>query len=104
MAHRLTEQEHDTVLTLAKILSRQLPSQFRSVAGGIASGLVRMRKSPLPAPDVAAVLKKYDADESALQALVDSGVLEPAGNDYALHVPREQGDAAEKDERLSTPI
>ena len=51
MAHRLTEQEHDTVLTLAKTLGRQLPSQFRSVAGGIASGLVRSRKSPLPAAD-----------------------------------------------------
>ena len=49
MAHRLTEQEHDMVLELAKILSKQLPTQFRSVAGGIASGLVRVRKSPLPA-------------------------------------------------------
>ena len=99
MAHRLTEQEHDTVLTLAKILSKQLPSQFRSVAGGIASGLVRVRKSPLPAADVAAVLDKYDADESALRALVEAGVLEPAGDDYALRVPREQQDPAEKDER-----
>ncbi len=99
MAHRLTEQEHDTVLTLAKILSKQLPSQFRSVAGGIASGLVRVRKSPLPAADVAAVLDKYDADESALRALVEAGVLEPAGDDYALRVPREQQDPTEKDER-----
>lgn len=75
------------VLTLAKILSRQLPAQFRSVAGGIASGLVRLRKNPLPATDVTAVLEKYDANESALQALVDAGVLEPAGDDYALCVP-----------------
>lgn len=99
MAHRLTEQEHDTVLELAKILSKQLPTQFRSVAGGIASGLVRVRKSPLPAADVAAVLERYDADETVLRALLDAGVLEPAGGDYALRVPREQGDAAEKDER-----
>ena len=99
MAHRLTEQEHDMVLELAKILSKQLPTQFRSVAGGIASGLVRVRKSPLPAADVADVLERYDADETALRALLDAGVLEPAGSDYALRVPREQGDAAEKDER-----
>ena len=99
MAHRLTEQEHDMVLELAKILSKQLPAQFRSVAGGIASGLVRVRKSPLPAADVAAVLERYDADETALRALLDAGVLEPAGGDYALRVPRDQGDAAEKDER-----
>ena len=87
------------VLTLAKILSRQLPAQFRSVAGGIASGLVRLRKNPLPATDVTAVLEKYDANESALQALVDAGVLEPAGDDYALCVPHEQDEQAEKDER-----
>ena len=62
MAHRLTEQEHDTVLLLAKILSKQLPTQFRSVSGGIASGLVRLRKNPLAASDVASVLERYDAD------------------------------------------
>ncbi|WP_204813121.1 Wadjet anti-phage system protein JetD domain-containing protein [Olsenella uli] len=99
MAHRLTEQEHDTVLTLAKIIGKKLPAQFRSVAGGIASGLVRLRKSPLPADDVTAVLEKYGADQTALEALVDAGVLEPAGNGYALRVPQDQDAPAEKDER-----
>lgn len=99
MAHRLTEQEHDTVLALAKILSKQLPSQFRSVAGGIASGLVRLRKSPLSADDVTAVLQKYDADKTALEALVGAGVLKPADNGYALRVPQDQDVPAEKDER-----
>nr|WP_231959034.1 Wadjet anti-phage system protein JetD domain-containing protein [Olsenella timonensis] len=99
MAHRLTEQEHDTVLTLAKTLGRQLPSQFRSVAGGIASGLVRSRKSPLPAADVASVLEKYGADETALRALLDAGVLEPAEGGYLLHAPRDEEAPAEKGER-----
>lgn len=99
MAHRLTEQEHDTVLTLAKILGKKLPAQFRSVAGGIASGLVRLRKSPLPADDVTAVLEKYGADQTALEALVEADVLEPAGNGYALRVPQDQDAPAEKDER-----
>ncbi len=99
MAHRLTEQEHSMVLTLAKILSKQLPAQLRSVAGGIASGLVRLRKNPLPAADVTAVLEKYDADEPALQALVDAGVLEPTVDGYKLCVPQEQGEQAEKGER-----
>lgn len=99
MAHRLTEQEHDTVLTLAKTLGRQLPSQFRSVAGGIASGLVRSRKSPLPASDVASVLEKYGADETALRALLDAGVLEPTDGGYLLHAPRDEEGSAEKSER-----
>lgn len=99
MAHRLTEQEHDTVLTLAKTLGRQLPSQFRSVAGGIASGLVRSRKSPLPASDVASVLEKYGADETALRALLDAGVLEPTEGGYLLHAPRDEEGSAEKSER-----
>ena len=99
MAHRLTEQEHDTVLLLAKILSKQLPTQFRSVSGGIASGLVRLRKNPLAASDVASVLERYDADETALATLVEIGVLETVPEGYALHVPRDQDGRAEKDER-----
>ena len=35
----------------------------------------------------------------ALEVSVEAGVLEPAGDDYALRVPREQQDPAEKDER-----
>ena len=99
MAHRLTEQEHATVLELAKLLSKQLPAQFRSVSGGIASGLVRLRKSPLAAADVTAVLEKYDADESALDALLKTGVLQPADDGYLLSVPRaaDAGTPAEKD-------
>lgn len=99
MAHRLTEQEHDTVLLLAKILSKQLPTQFRSVSGGIASGLVRLRKNPLAASDVASVLERYDANETALATLVEIGVLEAVPEGYALHVPRDQDRRAEKDER-----
>ena len=99
MAHRLTEQEHDTVLLLAKILSKQLPTQFRSVSGGIASGLVRLRKNPLAASDVASVLERYDANETALATLVEIGVLEAVPEGYALHVPRDQDGRAEKDER-----
>ena len=102
MAHRLTEQEHDTVLLLAKILSKQLPTQFRSVSGGIASGLVRLRKNPLAASDVASVLERYDADETALATLVEIGVLETVPEGYALHVPRDQDGHAEKDERSIT--
>lgn len=98
MAHRLTEQEHATVLELAKLLSKQLPAQFRSVSGGIASGLVRLRKSPLAAADVTAVLEKYDADQSALDALLKAGVLQPADDGYLLRVPRGDASApAEKD-------
>ena len=99
MAHRLTEQEHDTVLLLAKTLSKQLPTQFRSVSGGIASGLVRLRKNPLAASDVASVLERYDADETALATLVEIGVLETVPEGYALHVPRDRDGRAEKDER-----
>ena len=94
MARRLTEQEHATVLELAKILSKHLPPQFRSVSGGIASGLVRLRKVPIDPADVTAVLEKYDADETVLAALFEIGVLQQADDGYLLRVPRGD-DAAE---------
>lgn len=100
MAHRLTEQEHATVLELAKILSKQLPSQFRSVSGGIASGLVRLRKSPLDAADVTAVLHKYEADDAALETLLGTGVLQQTEGGYLLCVPNsdERNGTVEKDD------
>ena len=87
MAQKLTEQEHAAVLSLAKVLGRRLPAAQRSVSGGIASGLVRLRKSPLSEKDVDAVLRKYDAGDETRRALVDLGVLTPVPDGgYALSV------------------
>lgn len=99
MAQKLTEQEHDAIVDLAKLLGKELPSKQRSVAGGIASGLVRLRRNPVPVADAQAVLAKYGAGQETLDALVGLGVLEPAadGAGYLLRVSpaREgQGDAA----------
>ncbi|WP_087322139.1 Wadjet anti-phage system protein JetD domain-containing protein [Olsenella sp. An290] len=87
MAQKLTEQEHAAVLSLAKVLGRRLPAAQRSVSGGIASRLVRLRKSPLSEKDVDAVLRKYDAGDETRRALVDLGVLTPVPDGgYALSV------------------
>ena len=59
MAQKLTEQEHAAVLSLAKVLGRRLPAAQRSVSGGIASGLVRLRKSPLSEKDVDAAYAEF---------------------------------------------
>ena len=76
MAQKLTEQEHDAIVSLAKLLSKELPVQQRSVSGGIASGLVRLRKNPLSREDVMGVLAKYGAGEPTLKDLLDLHVLE----------------------------
>ena len=86
MAQKLTEQEHDAIVSLAKLLSRELPVQQRSVSGGIASGLVRLRKNPLGRDDVMGVLTKYGTGEPTLKALLDLHVLEreKGGEGYVL--------------------
>lgn len=99
MAHKLTEQEHAAVVSLAKLLGRELPSKQRSVAGGIASGLVRQRKNPIPSEDVDAVLSKYGAGQETLDSLQELGVLEPvpSGDGYLLTVSPVRSNDGEKD-------
>lgn len=99
MAHKLTEQEHAAVVSLAKLLGRELPSKQRSVAGGIASGLVRQRKNPIPSEDVDAVLSKYGAGQETLDSLQELGVLEPvpSGDGYLLTVSPVRQNDGEKD-------
>ena len=97
MAQKLTEQEQATVVALAKLLGKGLPAQQRGNAGGIASGLVRLRKNPIAADDVRAVIERYDGDEETLSSLVELGVLSPASggaDGYALAVPEEDGSLA----------
>ena len=97
MAQKLTEQEQATVVALAKLLGKGLPAQQRGNAGGIASGLVRLRKNPIAADDVRAVIERYAGDEETLSSLVELGVLSPASggaDGYALAVPEEDGSLA----------
>ena len=101
MSRKLTEQEQQTVLVLAKLLGRQLPVQHRCNAGGIASGLVRVQGDVISTSDVNDVLAKYKAGKDVRECLVTLGVLVPAaehGPDgatcYRLAVP-EEADAAE---------
>ena len=65
MAQKLTEQEQAAVVALAKLLGKGLPARQRGNAGGIASGLVRLRKNPIAEADVRAVIEKYEGDEDA---------------------------------------
>ena len=76
---KLTEQEQAAVTALTKLLAKGLPTPQRSSAGGIASGLVRMRKEQLSADDVRAVLTRYDAQAVPLQNLVDARALIAVG-------------------------
>ena len=96
MAQKLTEQEQAAVVTLAKLLGKELPAAHRSNAGGIASGLVRLRKKPLTAADVTAVLDRYGAGKEELEALLAMDVLSPVDGGYELSVPTEDR-ADEKD-------
>lgn len=96
MAQKLTEQEQAAVVTLAKLLGKELPAAHRSNAGGIASGLVRLRKKPLTAADVTAVLDRYSAGKEELEALLAMDVLSPVDGGYELSVPTEDR-ADEKD-------
>lgn len=57
---------------------------------------MRLRKVPIDPADVTAVLEKYDADETVLTALLETGVLQQADDGYLLRVPRGD-DAAESD-------
>lgn len=93
MAQKLTEQEQAAVVALAKLLGKGLPARQRGNAGGIASGLVRLRKNPIAEADVRAVIEKYEGDEETLTTLVELGILSPATgtNDYALAVPEDDG-------------
>ena len=100
MAQKLTEQEQAMVVELAKLLGKKLPAAHRSNAGGIASGLVRLRKRPLTAVDVTAVLGKYGAGDEELEALLAMDVLEPIDGGYLLSVPaREDDQPAASDQR-----
>ena len=96
MAQKLTEQEQATVVELAKLLGKKLPSAHRSNAGGIASGLVRQRKRPLTEADVTAVLGKYGAGADELEALLAMDVLEPTEGGYLLSVPTHEDDPADE--------
>ena len=93
MAQKLTEQEQAAVVALAKLLGKGLPARQRGNAGGIASGLVRLRKNPIAEADVRAVIEKYEGDEETLTTLVELGILSPATgtSDYALAVPEDDG-------------
>lgn len=102
MAQKLTEQEQATVVALAKFLGKELPAPHRSNAGGIASSLVRLRRRPLTAADVTAVLEKYGAGADELEALVAMDVLEPTDGGYLLAVP-DHLPSGEKPERPSVP-
>ena len=102
MAHKLTEQEQAIVVRLAKLLGKELPVEFRGNAGGIASGLVRLRKNSLSEKDVRSVLEKYDAAKMKTGILVDLGVLVPQGEGtYALSTPEPR--AIAKTERPKPP-
>ena len=103
MAQKLTEQEQATVVELAKLLGKKLPSAHRSNAGGIASGLVRQRKRPLTEADVTAVLGKYGAGAEELEALLAMDVLEPTDGGYLLSVPTHETDPADQSEAPSGP-
>lgn len=79
--------------TLAKALGRILPPAHRGKAGGIASGLVRIRAERLSRADVEGVLARYGADDEALSALEEAGVLVGSAKDgYALALPDEAGE------------
>ena len=102
MAHKLTEQEQATVVKLAKFLGKELPVAFRGNAGGIASGLVRLRGQSIAEKDVRSVLERYDAAKLPTNTLVELGVLVPAANGgFTLEVPEKR--AIAKAERPRPP-
>lgn len=78
MAQKLTEQEQAAVVALAKRLGKELPGAARSYAGGIASGLVRLRSPQATRAELMTLLSRYDAGQETLDALVDLGILSPA--------------------------
>lgn len=98
MSHKLTEQEQGMILSLAKLLGKRLSTDQRSNAGGIASGLVRLRKERLASEDVDGVLEKYGAGKEVRRDLEELGVLVPeksktpgsnADDTYVLVLPQE---------------
>ena len=102
MAHKLTEQEQATVVKLAKFLGKELPVAYRGNAGGIASGLVRLRGQSIAEKDVRAVLERYDAAKLPTATLVELGVLVPvAGGGFTLEGPEKR--AITKAERPRPP-
>lgn len=81
MAKKLTADEQAMVVSLAKVLAKISYGPVRSNASGIASGLVRLRKDPLPVSDVDSVLGRYGcAGSSARETLVHAGVLVTAAD------------------------
>lgn len=89
MAKKLTEQEQAAVVALAKLLGKELPADQRGNAGGIASGLVRLRQNPIPEKDIRTVVARYDGDDRTIGALIDLGVLAvmPDNGGYELVLP-----------------
>ena len=81
MPQKLTEAEKETAIRLAKSLASALAPEHRSMASGIASGLVRLqlREDPLSASSVREVLKKYGAGDGTLKTLTQTGLLVRAG-------------------------
>lgn len=101
MAKKLTEQEQASVITLAKILGKELPSQERGNAGGIASGIVRLRKSQVTRDEVRKILAKYGAGNASLKALLRIELLIPSGRDgvYRLVLPAQDETASTKSDK-----
>ena len=89
MAKKLTEQEQAAVVALAKLLGKELPADQRGNAGGIASGLVRLRQNPIAEKDLRTVIARYDGDDGTIASLIDLGVLAvmPDNGGYELVLP-----------------
>lgn len=91
MAQKLTPEEQQTLLALSRALGRILPFESRGMAGGIASGLVRLRAETLSLDDVMGVLTRYGAGQEAFDALVRvHALITHEGGGYTLAVPEKQ--------------
>lgn len=84
MAQKLTEQEQRTLSALTKALSKNLPVALRSASGGIASKMVRLHKETMDEDELARILAAYGDDGSALEQLVEAGVLVAVDGGYAI--------------------
>ncbi|WP_288735654.1 hypothetical protein [uncultured Enorma sp.] len=84
MAQKLTEQEQRTLSALTKALSKNLPVALRSASGGIASKMVRLHKETMDEDELTRILAAYGDDGSALEQLVEAGVLVAADGGYAI--------------------
>ncbi len=84
MAQKLTEQEQRTLSALTKALSKNLPVALRSASGGIASKMVRLHKETMDEDELTRILAAYGDDGSALEQLVEAGVLVAVDGGYAI--------------------